>query len=89
MKLTPDASLIVPWGPLSCHRCDVGFRLVIGPGVPDEEFDDDASFTFNPHGMLVIESGDERITFAPGGWQRLVTPIHGGKITIRPKRGST
>ena len=57
---------------------------MIGPGVPDEEFDDDASFTFNPHGMLVIESGDERITFASGGWERLVTPIHGGKVAVRP-----
>ena len=61
----------------------MGFRLVIGPDAADEEYDEDASFTFNPHGLLVIESEGQRTTFAPGSWQRLVTAVPVGTTAVR------
>jgi hypothetical protein len=38
-----------------------------------EEFSDEARFSFNVAGLLVIDNGGERTIYAPGTWHSITT----------------
>jgi hypothetical protein len=50
----------------------MAFTFTADTGIV-EEFPDEARFSFNVAGMLVIDSGGERTIYAPGTWHTITT----------------
>ena len=59
----------------------MAFR-VYGNDGDYRDFDDEATYTFNDAGLLVVTDDEARVTYAPGAWYQVEQPLPGKRLPV-------